>query len=203
MFGERVRRGWRAGVAALLAALALALVWQAGVSPDVAFLWPAWQGAWIVHPYPAVKFQGSPTCPATVFALQFVPAAQPAHCRVRIAALGDFTATLNGRPLPKPQTQNWKRGTDYDLAADLRAGNVNHRVVRLVFPADEFVFLLDGRNRLNLRVDDQRFERMMTALVADAGDDAAFDAANQPRFVAEFFHGLHNLLDGRFRAANF
>ena len=130
MFGERVRRGWRAGVAALLAALALALVWQAGVSPDVAFLWPAWQGAWIVHPYPAVKFQGSPTCPATVFALQFVPAAQPAHCRVRIAALGDFTATLNGRPLPKPQTQNWKRGTDYDLAADLRAGETNElRVV--------------------------------------------------------------------------
>ena len=80
-------------------------------------------------------------------------------------------------------------------ATDFEPGHVEHGVLGLVFAADEFVFLLDRGDALDLREDHERFEGVMAALVADAGDNGTLDAADQARFVVEFLHGVGHLLN--------
>ena len=65
----------------------------------------------------------------------------------------------------------------------------------LVFAADEFVLFLDGGDALDLGKHDERFEGVMVAFVADAGDDGAFDAADQAGLVIELLHRVGDLLD--------
>jgi hypothetical protein len=65
----------------------------------------------------------------------------------------------------------------------------------LIFAADHLVFLLDGGHALHLREDRERFEGVMAALVADAGDDRTLDAADEARFVVELLYGVGHLLN--------
>ena len=80
-------------------------------------------------------------------------------------------------------------------APNFAAGHVEDGVLGLILAADELEFLLDRCDGFDLGQGDQRFEGVMAALVANAGDDGAFDAADQAGFVLESFHGVGHFLN--------
>ena len=123
--------------ASLFLAILGYLTRQALVSPDIQFLAPASEGYWIVHPDPLPGYREA------IFVHRFTLPAAVEHYRVRIAAMREYTLTIDGHAQPKKTTtSNWKVPVEHDLGP-LVAGS-NELRIHVTTPEPPPALLVEG-----------------------------------------------------------